>query len=209
MLIGLGLALVLAIIISFSNRPVQQSAPTPELPAGTEQESVEPSAENVDPSFHARVMSLEQEVEAAPTDTSLLLELAHLRQDAHQMVEAAEAYERLLEVAPDHYQARLDLALCYAELGRWNDALLTTEAVLVAKPNDPAALYNIGAIHANQENFEDARVAWERVAAQTEDADLAMRARQSLSQLSGEVQRPGPVDPTSPLPEGHPEIPTE
>lgn len=174
-------------------------------------ESPQPSAENVDPTFHARLMALRQAVEETPTDTSKLLELAHLHQDAHQMAEAAEAYEQLLDVAPDHEQAHLDLALCYSELGRWSEAQATMEALLVQNPDDPSALYNLGAIHANQAEYEEARRIWERVQAQSEDAQLAARATASLGQLDGIAAGPPAeaAEAAGPLPSNHPPIPLD
>jgi len=204
---ALGAAFLCIVVLVFlfrSDEGTEQATITP-----LESAPVEPSADNVDPAFHSRLMVLEREVEESPTDTTKLLELAHLHQDAHQMAEAAEAYEQLLEVVPDHRQAYLDLALCYTEVGRLEDAQTTTDALLERYPNDPAGLYNLGAIHANQEQYREAREIWGRVQTQTEDAQLAAQATASLAQLEALAERPSSqqVEPPAVLPTDHPPIP--
>lgn len=210
-LIGLGLLLVAVIVITFRSSGADPSSDGPYLQEVVA-DATEPSAENVAPSFHARVMALEDELESTPQDTSLLIELAHLRQDAHQLEEAVSLYERVLEIAPNEKQVLLDLAVSYGGLDRWDDALQTTEELLERFPGDPSGLYNLGAIYANQLDFDQAKSTWELVAAQTVNAEMAGLAMQSLSQLASSATpgpSPGPVDPSTPLPAGHPEIPTE
>ncbi len=155
-------------------------------------EDVQPTAENVDPTFHARLMALTQEVEAAPRDTSKLIELARMHQDGHQLAEAAEVYRRVLDIVPGHRQSHLDLALCYSELGQWQDALATMEGMLEQFPDDPSALYNLGAIYANQGQYDEAEGIWRRVQAQTDDVHLASQAAASLSQLEAVRSAPPP-----------------
>lgn len=206
---GAFLALVALVFLSRSNDEPQQITM-----AESVGDTAQPSAENVDPTFHARLMALQQAVEETPRDTSKLLELAHLHQDAHQMAEAAEAYEQLLVVVPDHPQAHLDLALCYSELGRWAEAQATMEALLAQIPDDPAGLYNLGAIHANQGQYEEARNIWERVQAQEEDVHLASQASASLTQLEALRTAPtsqpdtsGERETAATLPADHPPVP--
>lgn len=184
------LALVVLIFVLQRDAP-ETLAPTPEAA------SVQPSADNVDPAFHARLMTLRQRVESAPRDTSALLELARLQQDGHQFTEAAATYERVLALAPEHRQARLDLALVYAESGRWAEARAATDALLARDPDDPAARYNLGAIAANQGDYDTAREAWTAVTGQTRDPDLAQQAAASLQQLEALASR-GAAPPATP-----------
>ncbi|NNF58116.1 MAG: tetratricopeptide repeat protein [Rhodothermaceae bacterium] len=188
-----------------------------------------PSSANVDPTFHAQLMALRQQVDAAPSDTTLLLQLARLEQDAHQFAEAASTYERVLTFAPDHRQAYLDLALSYGQLGQWGEARAATERLLARDPDDPSALYNLGAIHANQGEAADARRLWTRVQQQSRDAQLAQQAAASLARLDAlaaegvtpsaptptpslaPVRQPmsgaaPPIPPGAPLPADHPPI---
>ncbi len=162
-----------------------------------------PSAENVDPVVHARLMTLRREVDEAPADTSLLLELARMEHDAHQFEAAVATYERLIAAAPAHRQAYLDVAQTLVSLGRWEDAAGAMQRLLDRYPEDPSGLYNLGAILANQGDYAAARPLWTRVAAQTTDADLARQAATSLTELERLASSGAPAPAAAPaLPPG-------
>ena len=207
---GALVALVALVLVQGAAPPAPASAPrlTPEAAAPPA-----PSADNVAPAFHAQLRTLEARIEEAPRDTAALLQLARLHQDAHQLDEAADTYERLLAIAPDHRQAHLDLALVYAEGGRPDDARRATEALLARHPDDPAGRYNLGALDANAGDLDAARRVWTGVAAQTSDPALAEQARASLAQLDPlPASAPASGGATSPsasgaLPAGHPALP--
>jgi tetratricopeptide (TPR) repeat protein len=212
------LALVALVVVRGGGPPAAGDAPRLTSAADT---AVTPSAENVDPAFHARLMTLRQRVEESPADTTALLELAHFQQDGHQLEDAAATYERLLALVPDHRQAHLDLALVYAQSGRMDDARRVTEDLLARRPDDPAGLYNLGAIHANAGAYDEARRAWTRVVEQNRDATLAAQARSSLAQLDALAARGTPAPAAAPagtaaspapspgaLPAGHPPLPS-
>lgn len=201
-----GFALFLVLGYARSMEGASAPAPAPVRPAAP---PPAPSAENVDPGFHARIMTLEQRLAGSPNDTLVLLQLARLQQDAHQDAEAAAHYERYLALAPASRQPWLDLASVYAGLGRWDDAAGTMDRMLERFPNDPSARYNLGAIAANQGRFDEARRHWEAVRDQREDPALAAQAVASLARL-GDVARPStPTAQTAsrrPLPPGHPVV---
>ncbi len=205
LLIGGAFLVLVALVFFFRSDNAPQQITVDQI------EDVQPTAENVDPTFHARLMALRQEVEDAPSDTSKLLELAHLYQDAHQLAEAATVYEQILAVAPEHRQAHLDLALCYSQLGQWESAQGAMERLLARYPDDPSALYNLGAIQANDGNYDEAERIWKRVQAQTADIHLASQASASLEQLEAlRLAPPTPTGSTPPtLPSDHPTIPAD
>ena len=149
----------------------------------------EPSADNVDPGFHARLMTLRARLATPPDDAAALLEAARLEQDAHQLEQAAEHYERYLALDPGEHQVWLDLANVYAGLARWDDARRVSERMLEHFPDDPSALYNLGAIAANQSDADTARRHWTAVRAGS-DERLAAQAETSLAQLGALASAP-------------------
>ena len=156
---------------------------TPFLTTHEPAPAVAPDAANVAPSFHVEMEDLKRRLDAAPEDTAALLRLARLKQDGHQTDEAIAYYRRYLARAPDARQAWLDLAQSLGQLERWDEALEATEALLERFPNDPAGLYNLGAVHANAGRPAEARAVWERVAAQDGDATLRAMAASALQRL--------------------------
>ena len=227
--LAVGLTALIAIAFLRSDGTSTPAASIPATPVVAPEAT--PSAANVDPTFHTQLMVLRQQVDAAPSDTTLLLQLARLEQDAHQFAEAAATYERVLGLAPDHRQAYLDLALSYGQLGQWDEARDATERLIARDPDDPSALYNLGAIHANQGEADDARRLWTRVQQQSRDAQLAQQATASLARLDAlaaegvppsapaatpdlaPVRQPmsgaaPPIPPGAPMPSDHPPINT-
>lgn len=161
----------------------------------------EPSADNVDPGFHARLMTLRARLATPPDDAAALLEAARLEQDAHQLEQAAEHYERYLALDPSEHQAWLDLANVYAGLARWEDARDVSERMLRHFPDDPSALYNLAAIAANQGDADTARRHWAAVRDGT-DERLAAQAETSLARLDG-MASARPNRPASARPNPH------
>jgi tetratricopeptide (TPR) repeat protein len=179
-------ALSLAIYLSTGDRRQAPQAVNLRVSSGSEITPLDPHARssksNVSAGFHARLESLKLHLAAAPNDTALLIGTARLLDDAHQPGEAITYYERYLAVDPESRQVWLDVANAYAALGRWEKALKATESVLKIKPDDLAAMYNLGAIYANMGSYEEARSWWERVRGHP-DGSLADRAAASLERL--------------------------
>ena len=135
------------------------------------------------PDLHAELQTLRQRVATAPDDAEARLRLARLLRDGHQAEAALSHFERYLELRPGDHQAWLDAAQTYGMLARWSDAQRLTEAMLVQFPDDPSALYNLGAIHANAGRFDAARAAWTTVARQEDDPGMRDKATWALQKL--------------------------
>ena len=143
-----------------------------------------PDASNVTRSATEQLEALRSQVTAAPTDTMHMVRLARMLRNAHQADEACTYYVRYLALRPANRQAWLDLAQSLGELNRWQEAQEATETMLTHYPNDPTGLYNLGAIHANQAQIDEARQIWARVSSQTADLAVAEKAETSLNRLT-------------------------
>ena len=161
------------------------SAASPFLASHEQNTSFTPDGENVAPSFHVEQEALKERLNAAPQDTTALIQLARLKQDAHQTEEAVAYYRRYLDVRPEGRQAWLDLARCYGDLARWQEALEATQSLLRRFPDDPAAFYNLGAIYANTNRFDDARATWQRLTRQDRNPEMKAKAESALQRLGG------------------------
>lgn len=142
-----------------------------------------PSGDNLAPGFHVEMEAIRQRLDAAPQDTSLLLRMAHLKHDGHQLEEAVAYYERYVDLRPDGRAPWLDLARCLGELGRWDEALTATETLLERFPGDPAGLYNQGAIFANLGRLDEARTVWQDVSKQDANPEMQALAADALDRL--------------------------
>jgi len=102
--------------------------------------------------------------------------------------EAARAYQRLLEKAPDDPELHLNLGVALARLGRLDEASSRFEKTLALDPTNARAQLNLGLIHERRGEM-DAAVAALRRAVQY-DAGLEA-ARRALHRLTGSSM---PVD---------------
>ena len=137
------------------------------------------------PALHENIDILKERVAHTPNDTTLLNHVAQLLHDAGRYEEAADYYNQYLERAPQSVQGWLDLANVYAALNDWDGALRASESLLAFRPENPSAMYNMGAILANTARKDEAHQWWTRVAEQEQDPDLALQASLSLQQLGG------------------------
>ena len=147
-----------------------------------------PSGENLSPTYHATIESALSRLQESPQDTTALIQLAHLTHDGHKLEDAVGYYRRYLELHPAGRKAWLDLTKCLGELERWDEALDSANRLFELAPNDPSALYNLGAIHANRGQFELARQVWESLASNSTDPEMARSAKKALTQLADMVQ---------------------
>jgi tetratricopeptide (TPR) repeat protein len=150
--------------------------------------ATEPGKGNVGEQFHNELAALKQQLAATPDDLTVLGRLAVMHRSAHQPEQAAVYYERYLVIDPANRQMRIDLAQCYAAIQRWDAALEASLSLLDVNPDDPVAMYNIGAIHANRGDLSEARKWWEKVRRQQIDEQLAAKARESLASISSPAQ---------------------
>ncbi len=144
-----------------------------------------PNKDNVSHAFRVRMARLTNRLDAAPDDTTALLEMATLLQDAHRPDSAAVLYERYVRLHPANRQAWLDLANNYAEVGRWDRAEEATRRLLEHYPEDPAAMFNLGAIAANRGDVTAASKWWTRVR-QASDPTLSAMADEALVRIDSQ-----------------------
>ena len=102
---------------------------------------------------------------------------------AHQPAKAIPYLERYTAINQTNREVWLQLVTAYGALDNWGKALEATMAILASWPDDPEAMYNVGAIHANQGDYEEARRWWEKVRDQGTDSALADAATASLRRL--------------------------
>lgn len=143
-----------------------------------------PDRGNVSHEFRVEVAALEEGLNNAPSDTVALARLGSLLHMAHQPAKAIPYLERYTAINQTNREVWFQLVAAYGALENWGKALETTMAILASWPDDPEAMYNVGAIHANQGDYEEARRWWERVRDQGTDSALAGTATASLRRLS-------------------------
>lgn len=164
---------------SSSRRPEEpvaavRAAPGPPTPAG-----------GAAPRFERRVSELRVRAAAHPDDRGAILELARLLHDGHRPGDAVPLYRRALELDRDEARVWYDLAAAHGALGEWEEAASVLGERLDDDPGDAVALYDLGAVRANQGRMEEARLHLEASGAATTDGALLARISQALARMRG------------------------
>ena len=178
----IALCVTAAVLILRASAPAAQGTAWQPL---AEPATLVPGSDNVASAYHIRIKSLEQRLQTQPDDTASLLELAGLLQDGHRPAEAAERLVAYLALAPTNRRAWLDLAASYGAAEDWLAARTAMTAFLERFPDEPTALFNMGAIEANLANISEARSWFGRAAGQQADSEIAASARSALGRLGG------------------------
>lgn len=135
--------------------------------------------------FRERVAALEARLGDAPDDRDALLELARLLHDGHRVPDAIPYYRRARALNRKDAQVTYDLASAHAEVGEWEQAAAVLLDRLDDDPGDAVALYNLGAVRANQGRTADAVNRLTQAQGATSDGALLARISQALARLKG------------------------
>ncbi len=139
------------------------------------------------------IAALEAAVAANPGDTGMLLTLANGLHDNGEFLRAVETYKKYLTVHPKNPDARVDMGVCYYQLGLQDTvntaryftmAVTEMEAALRGTPTHQPAAFNLGVVNL-QKGELDISNRWFRKAVELgPGSDLGMKAQRLLQQHS-------------------------
>jgi hypothetical protein len=133
----------------------------------------------------------EQVVAANPSDPAPLLKLANVLHDNGSYDRAIETYKKYLTMKPADPDARVDLGICYYELGIRDTVNATARFTLAAKemetaskksPSHQPAAFNLGIVNLHLGNLEESTKWFRKTVELDKDSELGRKAQQMLSQ---------------------------
>jgi tetratricopeptide (TPR) repeat protein len=104
--------------------------------------------------LESRRRSIQSQLLENPKDPQLLFSMGRIVQQLGLTEGAAEYYRKAVLYKDDYIEARKHLAITWAVMGRYQDAIDTLKALLSIKPGDPEAPYTIASIYARQNKVE-------------------------------------------------------
>jgi LSD1 subclass zinc finger protein len=134
---------------------------------------------------------LEQAVRDNPNDPTALLQLANGLHDAHQWNGAISTYREYLARVPANPDARVDLGICYFELGQqdparqgedFQKAIEEMETALKKSPKHQPAMFNLGVVNLQMGNLEASRQWFNRAVEVDSTSSLGQRAKQMVQE---------------------------
>ena len=126
---------------------------------------------------------LEEQLKTKPGHPPILLRLAELERSEGKLAEARKHLEQAVQGDPALIDARLELSLVCYQLGDVATAEKENQAVLKQDPKQADALYNLGAIYANQNKVVEARQYWTDAVKWGADTASGKNAASALTKL--------------------------
>jgi tetratricopeptide (TPR) repeat protein len=135
--IVIGAAVVVDVYVSKENIPQQvaeQQAPVQQPPTGANMAAL------------PQIEDMERQAKASPADMGLTLQLANLLSDNRFYDKAIAYYQAYVQRKPKDTNARVDMAICYKEVGRYDDAMREMKKALQDDPTHLFATFNLGIV---------------------------------------------------------------
>ena len=152
------------------------------------------SSDNQPPKVSAQdIERARQAADASPKDNSLRLRLANLQQDAGFFLPAIEDYKKYLAAQPSNVDARVDLGVCYYNLGLsdsahafddYSSAVKEMRNAFVRVPSHQPAAFNLGIVFLQMGEMDSSNAWFKRVVAINARTDLGTKAQKILEQHS-------------------------
>jgi tetratricopeptide (TPR) repeat protein/DNA-directed RNA polymerase subunit RPC12/RpoP len=168
--------------------------------AGLQQQSV-PSQQPTGANMAAlpQIEDMERQVKAEPGNMGLTLQLANFLSDNRFYDKAITYYQAYLKKKPDDTNARVDMGICYKEVGQFESAVREMKKALEYDPRHLFATFNLGIVCLDEgKNFMDegqmdkanelikeSNDWFKKTVALAPTSEVGKRAQQLLSQHSG------------------------
>jgi len=135
-----------------------------------------------------QIQEYRQRLDKNPKDLEALVSLGNANYDIQRFDKAAEYYERALVLDSKNLHVRTDLATCYRNTGKVDQAVKELRQVLAIEPKHENALYNLGSVLLNdKKDVKGALKAWDTLVSKdpTDSKYDALRKRlQELKKVS-------------------------
>ncbi len=142
-----------------------------------------PNKNNVMPSIMQHMETLKKAVIDHPRDTLKLREYADFLAEAQMNDKALNYYQKILRINPRRTDVMTSMVYIYFAEKNFKEAERYLNKILFVNRNDVNALYNLGAVSANEGNRVKAKQLWTKIVKEFPNSPLAKEARASLSQL--------------------------
>jgi cytochrome c-type biogenesis protein CcmH/NrfG len=124
-----------------------------------------------------------------PNNPALLVQIAGVYQSTHQFKEAADSFQRALQIDPRNVSARTELASCLYYAGDPDGALSQLQQALKYKPTDANSLFNLGMIiYRGKHDPKGAIAAWQELLKVHPDLDRKPIVEKMIAEAQGSLK---------------------
>jgi len=139
------------------------------------------------------IAPLQQAVDANPKDPDALLRLANALHDNRMFARSVEVYQKYLALVPGNPDARVDLGICYFEMGQQDSvqagkyfamAVQEMQAAIKTSPAHQPSAFNLAIVNLHMGNIEESNRWFKRAVELNKGSELGIRAQKILEQHS-------------------------
>jgi cytochrome c-type biogenesis protein CcmH/NrfG len=135
-----------------------------------------------------KASTLVEKAKSDPKNSALLMQIATIYQASHQFKEAADYFEKALQIDPKNVSARTELASCLYYSGDSDAALSQLNQALKYAPTDANSLFNLGMIKYRGKNDpKGAIAAWQQLLKAHPDLDRKSTVEAMISEAQGKL----------------------
>ncbi|MBI5464666.1 MAG: tetratricopeptide repeat protein [Ignavibacteriales bacterium] len=176
--------LVGILVVELMRKPVSSPSASQGMPP---QAQNQPQAAPQGPNMAAigELNDLESQVKANPANMRLTLQLANLLHDNRFWEKATIYYKTYLAKNPKDVNARVDLGICYKELGNTGEARNQMQQALKFEPKHLFAHFNLGIVALTEGNLQESNAWFKKTVEIDPNSETGQRAKQLISQHSG------------------------
>ena len=127
------------------------------------------------------ITTLENKIKSNPNDFESILHLAHLLQDSRIYEKAIVNYKIYLEKHPENADARVDMGICYYNLGDNMTAIDEMEKSLKYQPKHQIAHLNLGIVNLTAKNIDVAKDLFKKTLELDPSSEAGKRAQELLT----------------------------
>lgn len=176
--IGTGLAIVILIFSGLLNTLI---VPVNTASVNTNQNS------GIDLNNLKKINDLEAVIKANPSDTTSILELANLKNDAGMFEQAIVNYKQYLSLVPNDPAARIDMGICYYNLQNFDTAINEMEQALKYDPKLQIGYLNLGIVNLAAGKMEKSKEWLKKAVNIDPDSENGKKAQELLSSHNNQI----------------------
>ena len=167
-----GVLAILAVILILDS-----NAPEKKLTQQNNQSTQESSE------LFSKINSLKSQINNAPDNVNLNIELGNNLFDVKKYKEAIPYYRKALQLSPENVEVRIDLAVSYYNIKEIDTALIEINKALELNPHHQQGLYNLGVMYYNSGDREKAKKSWDKLIELHDGSQAAETAKQLLQNI--------------------------
>src|SRR5271157_4740526 len=191
------ICLVVGLAIGYLFRGSQSPA-APAQPAATAQPSApagamgghRPSLEEMKQMADKKAAPLVEKLKGDPNSSDLLIQVGNIYKATHQFKEAADYYNKALQVDPKNVAIRTEMASCLYYNGDVDGAISQLRQSLHYDPKDANSLFNLGMIKwQGKQDREGALTAWRQLL--KSNPELSPEQKAQVQKVMADAQMQG------------------